>query len=169
MRPTKDTQISFPSMPHVLKMMWDMIGRTNNRRNFHGLPLSKQTFMNCLLLGLYEIEDDAEVDVEELNRLGMLAYIVDRGATRLSNDYASDVAPKRKGRRVAPHDRDRPAPGIDLEEVEEAEVEGPRTPPKAKRMPSLNIPQSFLLLGEGGDEVDRAKGENKPAVDRRVP
>lgn len=114
-KPAKAFQISFPSMDHVRKMVEAMVEQTNNRREFHNGKFTKQTFYNSVLLGLNDIDAKDDLDVQEVAKKGLLAVVVDRGASILSHTItADDEMAERLGVRVGRPGRDdaegRPAP-----------------------------------------------------------
>lgn len=148
MRPTKNFQISFPSMSHVRRMGEDMIDQTNNRRHFHGKPFIKQDFYNCLIMGVHEIEAEEDLDFEEVKKKGLLAVIVDRGANRLSHDMTTEDRPR--GIRTA----------TDARPTSRGDEGRPAKEPERPWLRKFVLPLDFIKDADAG-RGDRAKDLRK--------
>lgn len=160
MRPIKNFQISFPSMAHVRRMGEDMIEWTNNRRHFHGKPFIKQDFYNCLIMGVHEVETQEDLDFEEIKRKGLLAVIIDRGASRLSRDMVNDDRPRGIRAATLPRDvGDAAGPSAIRRDAEAAAPKEPERP----RLRKFVLPLDFAR-DAGNAEAERVDRKNDPAM-----
>lgn len=155
-RPVKEFQISFPSMDDVRKMVEAMQDQTNNRRDFHGGRFTKQVFCNSLIMGVYEIEANDDLDLEKVKELGLLATVIDRGADSLSRSITSDDKDRRRSGRIAARS------WVGRAAMEEEEEAAPARPPARPPWRSLAVPADFL---DGvNPALGRAHREDKSAL-----
>lgn len=164
----REYQITIPSSEPVRAKGAEMIDATKQRRNFQGRSFNKQSFYNCIILGLYDVESKRDVDQADIDSKGLLAIIVDRGASELAKMIASSDAPLRpRGAPVA----------IDLGDDDEEE-EGARetpiaaAPSRPTKPPLLIVPRNWT--NRRRDVVDHgarggAEEKHEPVGRRPLP
>ena len=60
MRLTKEFQINAPSHPRIIRLITLSTARQAGRTTFNGRMVSKQVYLNCLILGLHELGGEYE-------------------------------------------------------------------------------------------------------------
>lgn len=159
----REHQITIPSSEPVRSKGAEMIDATKRRRSFQGRSFSKQTFYNCLILGLYDVESHRDLDHDAVEEKGLLAVLIDRGANELARLIASADAPhKPRGVRASIGEMDDDNDAID-------EREAPEPPqPIRRKPPGLVVPRDWLAArnASGGG---RAQKEAESADRRPIP
>lgn len=152
----REFQITIPSSETVRSMGAEMIDMTKRRRSFLSRAFNKQSFYNCLIAGMYDIERHRDVDQAEIESRGLLAIIVDRGASVIGKMIASSDAPVRP--RGAPV-----AIGADREkhEVEDTETPIAASPSRPRKRPQLVIPRNWSAFRRDAGGRSRDRGAEK--------
>lgn len=158
----RENQITIPSSEPVRKKGAEMIDATKRRRSFQGRSFSKQTFYNCLILGLYDAEMNRDLDHDEVEEKGLLAVLIDRGATELARLIASVDAP------VLPRGVRASIGGIDDEDDDGRRESTPSPKAVRRKPPGLVYPRDWLAARDAG-HVDRADQETKSPGRSPVP
>jgi hypothetical protein len=160
-------QITIPSSEPVRKKGAEMINATKRRRDFQGRSFSKQTFYNCLILGLYDIEAKQDLDHDLVDEKGLLAVLIDRGATQLSRLVASADSP------VLPRGVRASIGETDEDDERGVEQERPVAPKTHRKPPGLVAPRDWLAARNRNSDrlgrTERAEEETKPSGRRPVP
>lgn len=143
--PSRRNQITIPTTHGLVRKYDDLIDWINQSdRTYQGKRFSKLRFWNSLMLGIVEAFDDGEVDHEEIDKKGLLGYLIDNGAHLMAQASTADTA-----RQV----------GYDVWSTPEAGAPEEENRPTAKPRPRLRIPKNFLLDDEAGDAASGAEGK----------
>lgn len=162
-------QITVPSSKPVRDRGLAMNDATRRRRGFQGKTFNKQAFYNCLILGVYDVESNRDLDPDELAERGLLAVLIDRGATELSRLIAADDAPVLPRGAKASVGR-----GAVAADSPRREPEPTPTPPVERRKPrGLIVPVRLLAANRvRRDDLrrdDRTQEVHQPSRRRPVP